>query len=114
MKLQNVNRYAVPAMSARISDEWADEISALLKTAPENIRDGEIDLFATQLATVRIELMDESFVEFRSACYIVSGPKRAIVVLTEHCGYHIFPIHEAKIFYDGKLTYQQIGAEYPG
>ena len=57
--------------------------------------------------------MDESFVEFRSACCIVSGKKRAIAVLTEHCGYHVFPIHEAKIYNDGKLIYQQMGAEYP-
>jgi hypothetical protein len=113
MKLQKVKHYAVPAMSAHISDQWADEIAALLKTTPENIRSGEIDLFATPLATVRIELMDDSFVEFRSACCIVSGKKRAIAVLTEHCGYHVFPIHEAKIYHEGKLTYQQIGAEYP-
>lgn len=113
MTLQRAKRYGVPTMSALISDQWADEIAALLKNTPENIRNGEIDLFATPLVTVRVELMDDSFVEFRSACCIVSGQKRAIAVLTEHCGYHVFPIHEAKIYQEGKLTYQQIGAEYP-
>jgi hypothetical protein len=113
MKLQKVKHYALPAMSAYICEQWADEIAALLKATPENIRGGEIDLFATTLATVRVELMDDSFVEFRSACCIVSGEKRAIAVLTEHCGYHVFPIHEAKIYHEGKLTYQQMGAEYP-
>jgi hypothetical protein len=113
MKQKKVKPYAVPAMSALISDQWADEIAALLKTTPENVRSGQVDLFATSLATVRIELMDDSFVEFRSACYVVSGEKRAIAVLTEHCGYHVFPIHEAKVFHAGKLIYQQKGAEYP-
>jgi hypothetical protein len=113
VKLQKVNPYAIPAMSALVSDQWADEIGALLNTTPENIRGGQIDLFAAPLGTVRIELMDDSFVEFRYACAIVSGEKRAIAVLTEHCGYHVFPIHEAKVYHDGKLVYQQIGAEYP-
>lgn len=113
MKQQKFKYYAVPATSAYISDQWADEIAALLKTTPENIRDGKIDLFAAALTTVRVVLMDNSFVEFRSACCIVSGEKRAIAVLTEHCGYHVFPIHEAKIYHEGKLTYQQMGAEYP-
>lgn len=113
MTLKKNKYYAVPAMSSHIRDQWADEIATLLKTTSEDIRKGEVDLFEIPLGVVRIELMDESFVEFRSACCIVSGEKRAIAVLTEHCGYHVFPIHEAKIFHGGKLTYQQIGAEYP-
>ncbi len=113
MKHQKIRRYAIPEISKFIKDQWADEISALLGVAPEIIRGGEIDLFSTPLSSVRIELMDGSFVEFASACSIVSGAKRAIAVLTEHCGYHIFPIHEAKNYHDGKLTYQQVGAEYP-
>ena len=113
MKMQKIKGYAIPAMGAFTSNQWADEIAELLKTTPEKIRNGEIDFFAAPLATVRVELMDDSFVEFRSACSIVSGEKRAIAVLTEHCGYHVFPIHEAKIYHDGKLVYRQIGAAYP-
>lgn len=113
MKVQKIKGYAVPAMGAFTSNQWADEIAELLKTTPENICNGEIDLFAAPLATVRVELMDDSFVEFRSACSIVSGEKRAIAVLTEHCGHHVFPIHEARIYHDGKLVYRQIGAAYP-
>ena len=113
MKMQKFNGYAVPAMCAFVSNQWADEIAELLKTTPEKIRTGEIDFFAAPLATVRVELMDDSFVEFRSACSIVSGEKRAIAVFTEHCGYHVFPIHEAKIYHNGKLVYRQVGAAYP-
>jgi hypothetical protein len=113
MKQQKVEHYAIPTMSTIIRDQWADEIATLLETTSTNIHSGVMDLFATQLDTVRIELMDESFVEFRFACCIVSGHKRAIAVLTEHCGYHVFPIHEAKIYREGKLIYQQIGDEYP-
>jgi hypothetical protein len=113
MTLQKIKRYAVPAMSELIRNQWADEIAVLLKTTPENIRNGDMDFFAAPLATIRVELMDESFVEFRSACYVVSGEKRAIAVLSEHCGYHVFPIHEAKIYLDGKLVYRQTGSEYP-
>ena len=113
MAQQKVNPYAVPAMTALIIDQWADEIAELLKIPPANVRSGQVDLLATSLATVRLELMDDSFVEFRSACCIVSGAKRAIAVLTEHCGYHVFPIHGSSIYQDGKLIYQQIGAKFP-
>ena len=52
--------------------------------------------------------MDESVVEFRNAFFIASDERRAIAVFTEHCGYHLFPHHEAKIFADGKLVFQQL------
>ena len=113
MRHQKIMRYAIPEISKFIKDQWADEIAELLGVTPDSIRSSEIDLFSTPLSSVRVELMDGSFVEFASACSIVSGTKRAIAVLTEHCGYHIFPIHEAKIYHDGKLTYQQVGADYP-
>jgi hypothetical protein len=113
MKQQKVNHFAIPKMNVLIRDQWADEIAELLETTPENIRSGEMDLYAAPLGTVRVELMDDSFVEFRNACCIVNGGKRAITVLTEHCGYHVFPIHEAKIYREGKLVYQQIGSDYP-
>lgn len=113
MTLQKTKLYAIPAISAFICNQWAEEISDLLQTSPEEIRTNGVDLFGASLSTVRIELMDDSIVEFRMACCIVSGGKRAIAILTEHCGYHIFPIHQAKIYRDGELVYQQIGANYP-
>ena len=112
METQKVTRYAVPAMIEFIRDQWADEMAELLKTTPEKIRSEDIDLFALPLGVIRVELMDESSVEFRSAYYLVSGKKRAIAVLTEHCGYHVFPIHEAKIHHENQLVYEQVGAEY--
>jgi hypothetical protein len=46
---------------------------------------------------LRIILMDGSMVRFRYAFAIESETKRAIAVFTEHCGYHVFPHHEAVI-----------------
>ena len=106
-------RFATPAVAAFIADQWAEEFAVLLKTTPEGIRNDGVDLLSLELETVRVELMDGSAVEFRYACSVVSGEKRAIAVLTEHCGHHIFPIHEAKLYHGEKLIYQQIGAEYP-
>lgn len=113
MKQQRIVNYAVPAMAEFIKDQWADEIAVLLETTPESVRNDDFDLFTVPLTSVRIELMDGSFADFRSACFLVSRKKRAIAVLTEHCGYHIFPIHEAKIYCNGNLTHQQTGADYP-
>ena len=57
--------------------------------------------------TVRVELMDESVVEFKHALFIVSEEKKAIAVFTEHCGHHVLPFHEAKVFVDGQARYVQ-------
>jgi hypothetical protein len=51
--------------------------------------------------------MDESFVEFRYAFYLISEEKRAIAVFTEHCGHFILPYHGARVFVDEVLRYVQ-------
>ena len=55
---------------------------------------------------IRIELMDGSKVEFRCAFALVNESQHAIAVFSEHCGYHVFPCHEAKLFHDGVLVYE--------
>ena len=57
--------------------------------------------------TVRVELMDESVVEFRSALVVVNEAKKAIAVFTEHCGHHVLPFHQAKVFVGDELRYSQ-------
>jgi hypothetical protein len=43
---------------------------------------------------VRIEFEDDSKVEFRYA-FVVEAPEfKEIAVFTEHCGYHLFQLHE--------------------
>jgi hypothetical protein len=49
-------------------------------------------------------------VEFQWAFHIVSESKKAIAVFTEHCGHHLYPYHEAQIFRDEKLVFQQKNA----
>ena len=56
--------------------------------------------------TCMVELMDGSTAEFRWAFAIISETERAVAIFTEHCGYHVFPLHEAKIFQDGVLIYE--------
>lgn len=59
--------------------------------------------------TVRVDLMDGSRVEFRRAFAIVGEVRKTIAVFTEHCGHHVFPSHDAKVFVDGVLTYSDCG-----
>ncbi|WP_186411810.1 hypothetical protein [Candidatus Propionivibrio aalborgensis] len=54
--------------------------------------------------------MDDSQVEFKYAFFIVSETRKAIAVFTEHCGHHVFPYHEARVFREGLLSYEQQGA----
>lgn len=55
--------------------------------------------------------MGQSCVEFCYAIFIVRESKRAIAVFTEHCAHHLYPYHEAKIYRDGKLAYEQSPAQ---
>lgn len=101
------SRFAAPVISAFIADQWAEELATTLKTTVEKIRAGEIDFFSLPLTTVHVKLMDGSFVEFRHSFFVVSEPKRAIAIFTEHCGYHVFPFHEARVYSEGSLIYEQ-------
>lgn len=52
--------------------------------------------------------MDGSAVQFNYAIYIASETKKAVGVFTEHCGNHLYPYHEAKVYRDGALVYEQV------
>ncbi len=78
--------------------EWAEELSAYLGRSPDAIRShglsardfpGEGDL--------HIVLMDGSTVRFRYAFHVVRESEQALAVFTEHCGYHVFPLHDARV-----------------
>lgn len=99
--------YAVPALARQIEREWAEELARHYGRSPEEVGDKVRTWFGFPLGMLRIELMDGSCVEFRCAISIVSESKKAIAVFTEHCGHHIFPYHDAKVFHDEKLVYQQ-------
>jgi len=90
--------YPVPRIAHEILEEWATEVaSSLGRSASELLGSG---LGAQDFPLdheLRIALMDGSFVQFKCAFAVRSDKKRAIAVFTEHCGYHVFPAHEAVI-----------------
>jgi hypothetical protein len=105
--LMSVFKYPVPRLAAQIANEWSDELGAHLGCPSGDVRERPEAVMRFPLETVRMELMDGSAVEFRCAFFIVSKTKKAVAVFTEHCGYHVFPYHEAKVFVDGRLVYEQ-------
>jgi hypothetical protein len=90
--------YPVPQLADQILREWIGEVASFLGRSRE-------ELLSSGLAAgdfpgdhdLHITLMDGSVVRFRYAFAIESEMKRAIAVFTEHCGYHVFPHHEAVI-----------------
>jgi hypothetical protein len=85
-------------MAGQVLDEWAAEVAAAVGRSVEQVRNKGLGASDFPLDhDLRIELVDGSFVQFRYAFAVPSTAKRAIAVFTEHCGYHVFPEHEAVI-----------------
>ena len=103
----NLHEYPVPRLSAQIIQEWASELAARYGCAVEAFlaKSNHVIFFPSQ--TLRIELMDESVVEFKYAFALVSEARRTIAVFTEHCGHHVFPHYQTKVFCDGTQVYAQ-------
>lgn len=99
--------YPIPALAQQIELEWAEELAAYFGCALQEVAE-KVRSSSLPTGTIKIELMDESCAEFRWAFFIVSEPKRAIGVFTEHCGNHLYPYHEARIYRDGELVYEQV------
>lgn len=99
--------YPIPALAQQIEIEWTEELASYYGRAPEEVAAKIRPWFVLPSGTVRIELMDQSCVEFHYVIFIVSESKRAIAVFTEHCGNHLYPYHDARIYRDGELVYEQ-------
>jgi len=102
-----VFKYPVPRLAAQTVSDWSEELGAHLGCPAVDVRERSEAIMRFPLETVRMELMDGSLVEFRCAFFVVSDTKKAVAVFTEHCGHHVFPYHEAKVFVDGRLVYEQ-------
>jgi hypothetical protein len=100
--------YPVTALAKQIESEWASELAVYFEKNVEDIAQKIRPWLAFPSGTLRIELMDGSLVEFQCAIYIASEPKKAIGVFTEHCGNHIYPYHDAKVYRNEVLVYEQI------
>lgn len=103
----SVLEYPVPRLAAQTVNDWSEELGAHLGCPAVEVCERSEAVMRFPLETVRLELMDGSWVEFRCAFFIASDTKKAIAVFTEHCGHHVFPSHEAKVFVDGRLVYSQ-------
>ncbi len=90
--------HPVPRLAKQLLTEWVEELSQHVgRSVEEILRKGlGADDFPTN-ESLHIKLMDGSFVQFQYAFYVVNAEKFAIAVFTEHCGYHVFPFHEAEI-----------------
>ena len=99
----------VPRLAEQLISEWADELSNHLNRPAEEIRKSGLsaqDFPAS--GSLHIKLMDGSFVQFEHAFHVVNPKRYAIAVFTEHCGYHVFPLHEAVVTrITGELIYAQ-------
>ncbi len=101
-----MHKFPVPRLADAVVLEWADELAAQIGRDPEDLRRSPESINFSH-DTVRVELMDGSVVEFRSALVVVNDAKKAIAVFTEHCGHHVLPFHEAKVFVGDELRYSQ-------
>jgi hypothetical protein len=95
---------SVPGFSSQLVRDWAELLSGRLGLTPEQIR-ANPECLSYPIGKLRIELMDGSVVEFEYAFHVTSEEHGSIAVFTEHCGHHVFPLHGAKVYRDGKLLY---------
>lgn len=97
--------FPVTKLARQLEEEWGEEISRYLDCSSGEFRAAPSKYMRFPQTSVRVELMDGSFAEFKCAFAVPSEPKKAIAVFTEHCGHHVFPCHEARVFANGRLTY---------
>ncbi|WP_423935777.1 hypothetical protein [Comamonas sp. 23] len=90
--------HPVPRLAQQLVTEWAEDLAPVLGRSVEEIQQkglGAADFPSN--GSLHIKLMDGSFVQFEHAFHVVNAQKFAIAVFTEHCGYHVFPFHEAEV-----------------
>jgi hypothetical protein len=97
--------YPVPKIAREIEADWADLIAAHFHVTVPDVLSASRPWFEFPQGVLAIELMDGSRVEFKFAFYLIDEAKRAIAVFTEHCGHHVFPYHESRVFRDRKLVW---------
>ena len=100
-----VDRHPVSRLAKQVLAEWAEELSHHLSRPADQIRSqglGAGDFPAT--GCLHIRLVDGSQVQFECAFHLVSPERHAIAVFTEHCGHHVFPLHDAIV---QRLTHPQ-------
>lgn len=107
-----LHEYPVPRLSAQIIQEWASELAARYGCTVEAFLAKPNHMISFPSQTLRVEFVDRSAVDFEYAFALVSEARRTIAVFTEHCGHHVFPHYQTKVFCDDSLVYAQ--ATHPG
>jgi hypothetical protein len=97
--------YPVIRVSDELQREWAFELAKRFGLGVESFLASPTKFMKYPIEAVRVELMDGSHVEFKYAFALVSKELKAIAVFTEHCGHHVYPYHEAKVYQAGQLVY---------
>jgi hypothetical protein len=100
-------KFPVPTLAASILKDWASDLSIALGVSAEDLMSGKASIIDHPLKTMKLVLMDQSVVEFRHALFVVNEARKAIAVFSEHCGYHVFPYHEAMVYSEEELVYRQ-------
>lgn len=99
--------YPVPYLARQIETDWAPELAAYFGRITDDVLQTVRPWFDFPAGELRVELMDGSTVQFNRGFHLVNEDKRALAVFTEHCGHHVFPYHDAKVYRDGTLVYAQ-------
>lgn len=99
--------YPVPQFAQQIETQWSIELGLHFGQPSDRVLERDRPWFDFPDGQLRIELMDGSAVQFKHAFHIVNEAKCAIAVFTEHCGHHVFPYHDARIYRDETLVYAQ-------
>jgi hypothetical protein len=99
--------FPVPTLSAALEREWSRQLALRAGVTQAEFEASPSQYMNFPIEDVQVELMDGSLVKFKYAFAIVSEELMAVAVFTEHCGHHVFPFHEAKVYQAGKLVWQQ-------
>jgi hypothetical protein len=100
--------YQLHHIAAELKSAWAAELAARFEVPVDEFLACPEDFLQFPIETVRVELMDGSCVELKYAFALVSEARRAIAVFTEHCGHHLYPLHEARVYVGGRLVYSDV------
>lgn len=93
--------YPVPERAKQTEHEWGQHFALRFGVDEAEFRARPTTFMRFSPSTCRLELMDGSVIELRWAFGIVSTELHAVAVFSEHCGHHVFPLHEARVFEDG-------------
>lgn len=80
-----------------LPERWVERLKTHLRDKHGGERSGlsAADFSARQ--TLKIIFQDGSFAFFRYAFYLLDREMKEVAVFTEHCGYHIYPLHGTRL-----------------